>query len=214
MKSIASRLLLCFLSVALILGAAACSRENKDGKPHGESSKKPDISSLDPNEFISLGNYKGLSLVLEEGKSKFETVWAAVVADSRLIIYPEGLVEYYINQATSRYKYYAELNEITYEQVLADFGIETADILAEARALAKEDLVSMAIIKAEGITLSEEEKTTHFDRYAKKFVSEYGYDEDYVKENLSELVYESMLQDKMFEFLILNNEFISQGALE
>ena len=76
-----------------------------------------------------------------------------------------------------------------------------------AIAVDDEILMLAALVKAEGITLSDSEKSEHFGRYLEFYVESYGYTEEYVKENLTDEIYESMLYDKASEFLIINNSF-------
>ena len=64
------------------------------------------------------------------------------------------------------------------------------------------------ILAKEGITLTEDEKNTFFDRYVKKYAESYKYSEEYVRAELTELVYDSMLYDKTVEFLIIHNSFV------
>ena len=63
------------------------------------------------------------------------------------------------------------------------------------------------ITDEEFAALTDEEKEVHFDRYVDKYVSDWGYDRDYVAKNLADLVYDSMLYDKTTEYLIVNNDF-------
>ena len=67
-----------------------------------------------------------------------------------------------------------------------------------------------ALVKAEGISLSDDEKKNNFDRYVEKFVNDYGYGEEYVRENMSEQIYQTMLFDKTLERLITLNKFVSE----
>ena len=84
------------------------------------------------------------------------------------------------------------------------------DVYSEARELAKAELVTMVIIEKEKIELAEEEVTRLFDRYAEKIAEELGKDAEYVKAMLSDEVYDTMLRDKMIEFLITQNEFVTE----
>ena len=78
---------------------------------------------------------------------------------------------------------------------------------AEAKEMAIDDVIYELVRRAENITLSEEEKESLFDKYVDKYVEDYGYTKSYVKKNMSELIYDSMLYDKTTEFLIKNNDF-------
>ena len=83
-------------------------------------------------------------------------------------------------------------------------------ILEEAKALTKSDLVYSAIVKLENISISESEKERLFDKYVEKYVSVYGYNAEYVKKNMADEIYDSMLYDKTTEFLIKNNNLIEK----
>ena len=76
---------------------------------------------------------------------------------------------------------------------------------AEQRAV--DDVIFELIRRKENISLTDDDKQAHFDKYVAKYVSDYGYTEEYVRENLAEKVYDSMLYDKVCEFLIANNKF-------
>ena len=65
-----------------------------------------------------------------------------------------------------------------------------------------------ALIKAENITLTDADKQNNFERYVVKFVDDYGYGEEYVRENMSEQIYDTMLFDKTVERLITLNTFV------
>jgi hypothetical protein len=78
----------------------------------------------------------------------------------------------------------------------------------EARHMTLDDLVSAAIQKAEDIELTENEKLENFDSYLKVFTETYGYNEQYVRDNLEEELYATMLRDKMMEKLVLLNNFV------
>ena len=84
----------------------------------------------------------------------------------------------------------------------------TLQIVREGKALVANDLCVLAVQADAGIVLTEDEKTRLLDKYAEKYASNFGYDREYVKKNLADLVYESMLYDKTTEYLILHNTFV------
>ena len=73
--------------------------------------------------------------------------------------------------------------------------------------MVKEDLVYEYIRVDADIVLTEQEKTSLFDRYAERFSEQYGYALSDVKDSMAELVYEAMLYDKTIEYLIVHNTF-------
>ena len=116
-----------------------------------------------------------------------------------------------MSQSRARYEYIAKSRNDTYENVIALLGVTEQTMLEEAKALVRDDLVLCALLKAENISLGEDEKKNNFDRYVKKFVDDYGYGEEYVRQKMSEQIYDAMLFDKVTEKLILINEFVVQG---
>ena len=190
------------LILALTLLAGCTDKRDGDGAVL-------DYSRVELDSCIKLGEYKGLRIELEgANSSKSEAVWKIAVDSAVVLDYPAAAVEYYVEQTELRYKHYAEEGSIEYSELLESLGISEADIESEAKRYVKEDLVQLAILKAEGIELTDAEKERLLDRYVKKYVEDYGYTEDYVRNNLKEEIYKSMLFDKMLEYLMLNNTFI------
>lgn len=204
MKSILKRILAAALVLLALLSLFSC---NKEEKP--ESVEPLDIALMSEGElegYITLGEYKGMTLTLGNA-SKGEAVWAAVRKNATLKAYPEQQVEYYISQIEAQYAYYAEKAGVSYEEMLREVGATEQSIRTEAEQMTLGDLVYHALLRAEGIALSEEEKSRLFDRYVDKYVEDYGYSRDYVLENMADEIYSSMLYDKATEFLITNNQF-------
>lgn len=204
MKSILKRILAAALVLLALLSLFSC---NKEEKP--ESVEPLDIALMSEGElegYITLGEYKGMTLTLGNA-SKGEAVWAAVRNNATLKAYPEQQVEYYISQIEAQYAYYAEKAGVSYEEMLREVGATEQSIRTEAEQMTLGDLVYHALLRAEGIALSEEEKSRLFDRYVDKYVEDYGYSRDYVLENMADEIYSSMLYDKATEFLITNNQF-------
>ena len=197
-RILASLVLFALLSTLFV----GCADKDKGG------SAELDYSGVELDSCIKLGKYTGLEIELSEGESKSEAVWKMTVDGTQVLDYPEDALEYYIAQAELRYKHYAEEGDLKYSELLESLGISEADIEAEAKKYVKEDLVQLAIVKAESIELTDAEKGRLLDKYVKKYVDDYGYSEDYVRKNLTEEVYKSMLFDKMVEYLMLNNTFI------
>lgn len=162
------------------------------------------------SEYISPFVYTGRTVELPAGALKSETVWATILESVEIKAYPEGAVEYYAEGRRDTYRYYAEKNDWSYEETLTFFGASEESIVAEARELVKGDLAYRYVVKDAGISLSESEKSAQLDRYVKKIAADYGYTEDYVAENLTDLVYETMLYDKTMEYLIVNNTFVQK----
>ena len=198
-RILAALVLLTLLS-AILVGCA---------DKHDDDGLVLDYSGIELDSYIKLGEYVGLEIELKNANSsKSEAVWKIAIDGAEVIDYPKAAVEYYVEQAELRYKHYAEEGDLKYSELLESLGISAADIEAEAKKYVKEDLVQLAIVKAEGIELTDAEKERLLDRYVKKYVEDYGYTEDYVRNNLTKEIYKSMLFDKMLEYLMLNNTFI------
>lgn len=157
-------------------------------------------------DCVTLGEYKNIELTLD-GRSKESAIISHIMANSCVKKYPVGTVEYYLIQLKKQYRYYAEQAGMRYEAMLDELGEDNFTMRAEATRLVKQDMILEFIRKQEGITLTDSEKSTYFDRYVLRYAEKYGYDEGYVRNELSDLVYDSMLYDKTIEFLIINNTF-------
>jgi hypothetical protein len=163
------------------------------------------VSSQDLESYVLLGKYTGLDVKVGS-LSKDEAVWKAVKEKATVRSYPEQQVLYYISQIEAQYKYYAEQADMSYDEMLREVGATEKTIRTQAESLAIDDVIYELVRRDANITLGESEKQSLFDKYVEKYVSDYGYTEQYVKENMSELIYDSMLYDKTTEYLIKNNE--------
>lgn len=165
-----------------------------------------EMSLSELSECVILGDYKGIEFT-QNGRSKEAILMAYLSANSTIKKYPAGTVEYYLLQLKKQYRYYADQAGMRYEEMLDELGEDNITMKSEARRLVKQDMILELIRKKEGITLSDAEKNDYFDMYVSRYAERYGYSESYVREELTDLVYESMLYDKTIEFLIINNTF-------
>lgn len=177
----------------------------------GEKKLERNISKMSLEELeacMTVGEYKGVTLKLE-GKDKESVINEYLMKESKLIKLPEGddSLEYYLTQLREEYNYHAEQAGISYEELLKELGLEDEDIVHEATELVEKDIIFAIIQKKENITLSDNDKEKHFDRYVEKYAERHEYSKEHVRENLKEEVYATMLYDKTMEFLILNNKF-------
>ena len=167
-----------------------------------------DYSQINIDEYVKSVSYKGLTLTVNgEGASKETAIWEALLGAAVIEKYPESAVEYYFAQIKDYYMFIANNDPEAYKLLLESRNMTEEDLVAEARELVKKDLIYLYIIEKEGIAITENEKQTLFDKYVAAYVSEYGYSAEYVKANMTELIYDSMLYDKTLEFLILGNTF-------
>lgn len=210
MKKLSLLMLVVLLTASLVISCDKKEEERDDGAKPVETI---DISSLELSEYVSLGKYSGMTVSYDPSKtSKGDAVWETVVKGSEIKAYPEEQLEYYFAQSKAKYKYLASKGNDTYENILSALGVTEEDMMNEAKELVAEDLVRYALLEAESIVLSENEKQNNFERYVQKFVGSYGYDEEYVRENMTEQIYDTMLFDKMLEKLIMINEFAEVSA--
>lgn len=208
---------LTLLSAALALCAlislfASCGGKDEQGEDGNTYTGMPeyDIQGLD--RYINAFSYVGLTVSAAEGESKQEALWSAIVESAEVREYPEEQVEYYAAQERAKYRYYAQRDGIDYDRLLDSLGVTEASIYDTAKKMVKDDLVFEYIVKDAGISLREEEKNAHLDKYAERFTEIYGYDKEYIKANMTEQVYDAMLFDKTMEYLFLNNTVeIPQG---
>ena len=163
---------------------------------------------IDPSDYVSAVTYKGLQIKLEDANaSKEDALWEAIFATADISSYPEEKVDYFFEQTKTSYMYLANWNEEDYLLLLKNRGTNEVEMRKEAEQLVKKDLIFYYIVRAENISVSEQEKKDNFDKYVKTYVDTYGYKKDYVIGNMTEIIYDSMLYDKTMEYLISNNTF-------
>ena len=173
-----------------------------------------DISALELSEYVTLGDYKAMSVSYDPEKiSKGDAAWQKLIEISDIIKYPNDQIAFYFYQKQAGYQYMAKAGGQTYEELLSSLGVTEEMMLEESKKLTAEDLVFYALVKAEKIELTQADKDANFDKYVALFVSE-GYTETYVRENLREQIYETMLYDKTLELLISFTEFTEIGGEE
>ena len=196
-------LLVFLLGTSLFLGCDKILSDNGNENPTEELSA-PTYSAADINECIRLGEYKNITVDTSgEDLSDDVALWNKIVSNAEIIKYPDEAL--YKKQEQSRYEYLAEEGKMSYDELLSSLGVTEADIESEAKAYVKSDLVKLAIIEAEGLHLTDDEKSRLFDKYADKFAATYGYSAEHVRENLADEIYDAMQYDKMMEFLLINN---------
>ena len=162
-------------------------------------------------ECVGLCEYKNIEISVN-GVSKYDALLSHIMVNSCVKKYPVGTVSYYVEQLKKQYRYYADEAGMRYDVMLDELGEDNLTMKKDARELVKKDLIFELIRRRENITLTETEKSKFFDRYVKKYAEDYKYSEEYVREELFELVYDSMLHDKTMEFLILNNRFVEKTS--
>ena len=209
------------LCLALSLSAlAACGKtrndEDQTSTPESNVSvvgENSFYSTIDLSEYVSLCQYKDLTLDISDTDGSREDMENAVkkhiFEKSDIKKYPEPPLKYYFEQEKNFYLYLAKGDEDQYNALLVEAGVTEQDFSDIAKKYVAEDLVFYAVTEAESISLSDDEKTALFDKYVDEYVNTYGYNEKYVKKNMTDLIYDSMLYDKTIEFLIENNNFVT-----
>ena len=203
-------LFVCAFCLSVFVGCKKDDVTVDDGTDNGSDNTQAvlDYSQINIEDYVKGVTYTGLILTLEdENASKEAAIWEALLSAAAIDKYPEDAVNYYFAQTKDYYMFIANNDPEAYALLLESRGMTEDDMVVEARELVKKDLVYLYIVKKEGIAITEDEKQSLFDRYVAAYVSEYGYSAEYVKANMSELIYDSMLYDKTLEFLILGNTF-------
>lgn len=213
-KIFALFLLMCVICISIFTGCknddVTVDDENKNDSENTQAVL--DYSQINVEDYIGAVNYKGLELTIDTPDASKELVlWQVILEDAQIVAYPESAVQYYFEQTKDYYMFIVNNDPEAYELLLASRNMTEEDLVAEARELVKKDLVYLYIVEKEGISITEDEKQSLFDKYAAAYVSEYGYTLEYVKANMTELIYESMLYDKTMEFLILSNTFVAEN---
>ena len=133
------------------------------------------------------------------------TLWGTVMENTTFHKIPDEQTAYYYDQLRAKYQSYAASYGMTYETILSLYGLTDEDLKTQAEDYAKQDLVFYAIVKAEGLTITEEEYLTGLSIYAMGAGAaaaelEAYYGRDYITE--------SLLWDEMMETLYRNANII------
>lgn len=129
---------------------------------------------------------------------KLTLVWETIFEKSATVIaLPEDLVDAYYQQDVDYYKMYATYYGMSYEDFLEKVvGTTDEDIYKAARETVKNEILVYAIMKAENVTVSEDEYRQMLDEW----IEESGYTEEdilesYPKEELMDIFAMSKLYD-------------------
>jgi len=194
------------IMLALLFSLFSCREPDEDNVDYVEPPKE--VTYL--GDAVKLPEYKGLTVIRGINESRGDAIWSVVLDGSEVTEYPASFLSYYKSQTLTKYKILASEADMSYLELLENLGLTEDDVEAEARALAKSELVMMALIEKEGIVLTEDEKVRLFDRYAEKLAEKIGKEVSYVKEKHADDVLDTMLRDKMIEFLITQNTFVPE----
>jgi hypothetical protein len=204
MKNVVKKALVTLLALIMLISMFSCKKSDEN-----ESAEPVDFAAMSDDElksYAELGEYK--LMTLKQGSSpKGEVVWAAVKKNATVKDYPEQQVSYYVSQIKAQYAYYAEEAGISYKEMLREVGATDESIRSEAESMAADDVIYELVRRDAKITLRSDEKSKFFEKYVEKYVEDYGYSREYVVENMTDEIYDSMLYDKTTEFLIAYNYF-------
>jgi trigger factor len=161
--------------------------------------------------FASIDAYKesikaDLQTKNEENQKNQMTsdVLGAVVANSKIMSFPQTLIDYYKNDFAIQYTQYASSNGMDLTSFLdasnitqEDFNKQTLDY---ANSMATQELVITSIIKTEKVTLSDEEFNTGVDKIIKQY--SIASKDDLFKKVPESKIRESLLWQKTLDFVI------------
>ena len=180
-----------------------------------------DEFAKDVSEFDTLKELKAdiKKKMIEErttaAQRAFEDVLMTKVAEGVKADIPEEMIELQAQQLVDGFKQQLAAQGIPYDQYLKMTGMEEAKIMADAKEPAanqvKMDLAIRAIIKAEGLEVSDEEVETEMKNVADK----YGMDLDTVKKYLrTEDVKEQVMREKVIKVVADSAKAVAPAAKE
>ncbi len=180
-----------------------------------------DEFAKDVSEFDTLKELKAdiKKMMIEErttaAQRAFEDVLMTKVAEGVKADIPEEMIELQAQQLVDGFKQQLAAQGIPYDQYLKMTGMEEAKIMADAKEPAanqvKMDLAIRAIIKAEGLEVSDEEVEAEMKNVADK----YGMDLDTVKKYLrTEDVKEQVMREKVIKVVADSAKAVAPEAKE
>ena len=180
-----------------------------------------DEFAKDVSEFDTLKELKAdiKKKMIEErttaAQRAFEDVLMTKVAEGVKADIPEEMIELQAQQLVDGFKQQLAAQGIPYDQYLKMTGMEEAKIMADAKEPAanqvKMDLAIRAIIKAEGLEVSDEEVEAEMKNVADK----YGMDLDTVKKYLrAEDVKEQVMREKVIKVVADSAKAVAPEAKE
>ena len=180
-----------------------------------------DEFAKDVSEFDTLKELKAdiKKKMIEErttaAQRAFEDVLMTKVVEGVKADIPEEMIELQAQQLVDGFKRQLAAQGIPYDQYLKMTGMEEAKIMADAKEPAanqvKMDLAIRAIIKAEGLEVSDEEVEAEMKNVADK----YGMDLDTVKKYLrSEDLKEQVMREKVIKVVADSAKAVAPAAKE
>ena len=136
---------------------------------------------------------------------KIAATWEKIIDNITEIELPRDLVEGYYNMDVEYYKTYAALYGMTYEQMLDYVGMTDDELYARAHDNVLGDMVVYSIVKAENITITDEEYSERLKELTEG--SDYS-EEDYLKAYGKEKLMEMFTYTKTYEEAIKWQNFV------
>ncbi len=203
--------LLFLACAALLAGCAGKSAEPQEKKKEGSATpaaaqavsgelENPaadgEVVDYEKEKLVALGKYKKIPLSAEDLKDKdytkeemaAEQAWEIVIENCEVSEYPEELVKEEFDDQVVRYKDMADLLGSTYEDLLAEFGMDEETLHEVAQYQVKERMVAKTIAARESLELTDDV----YKKYLKITMAE---DEEYKKEEDLEKLTEAYRSD-------------------
>lgn len=135
---------------------------------------------------------------------KQEKIYNAIIENSEITSIPQSLIDYYRTDFKVQYSRMAQMYGMTLADIKNAYGWDDAafESMAEdyANAIAEQELLFEAIVKADNIVLTEEE----FNDEITSIVEEYGYasNEEFLLEQGEDIMRQNILYQKVWEILL------------
>ncbi|MGF7141731.1 trigger factor [Anaerotaenia torta] len=165
----------------------------------------------DNTDYDSIAAYKEAirADLVEENEDamrneKATNLLTAIIENSTISSYPQSLLDYYSYELESSYTQYAAMFGYSLEDFVSLNGITMEDFEADMKSLAEsraaQELVLVAIIKAEKLDITEDE----YKKGIADFVDQYGYEseEQFLQYATEEQIRESLTWEKAVDFII------------
>lgn len=144
----------------------------------------------------------------EYRNAKLTAVWDKILDSAETLELPEDVIKQYYDYLVYSYQQYATQYWMTLESFLEYIGMTLDDVQKEAEKTFFADAVLYSIIKAENITLTQEE----FDADLKEMMEYYGVTEDDVYDVYTEEELEEMfLYSKGYEAVLEWSTFVDKA---
>ena len=163
------------------------------------------IAKFTGGEFTSIDafrtyyrDYLEKTAVEEAHTAALSALWSQVFENSTFHSVPAQKVEQYYAQNRAQYEAYAQAYGMTYENILAAFGLTDAGVRTQAEQYAKQDLVFFSLVQAESLTITDAEYAENIVDFVEGTGASVAEIEAYYGRDA---LIDSMLWDEMLEML-------------